>query len=452
MVSAERRRRRRRLLRPRATIVVAGLVVLLVVVVLVGGALQTGSQSKAYWRSIDRSYALVARPVVEQSDRLDSQLRALLRSMAGETRASLQAALDTLVRQGASLARQAATAASPPPYGGSGAEVTTAMQDRASALDDLRSGVDGLLGMSPLPVAGSATPAQPGSSSRHLSVSAAAAVFSKAGTLLGEADRAYAAGRRVLHTAPGGAALPSSVWSGRTDASTTGGMQALAATLASSGSLAPVHDVVLSPSGITLTPAPVPPVPGAPVGVAVVPPTGSLTVDAVIANKGNVDERGIVVTADLAATGAQPVVRRSRGFGLSDRSSVSVTLSHLHVVPGGSYTLTVSVAPPVPDIAGAPTTATLTFQVAPPSPPVVLQVTPVKGRERGGADVTIFGSGFSWVSAVKFGSAPARFKVVSTTQITAVAPPGKGTVSVTVVNSGGTSAANGSTRFTYRRR
>ncbi|GFE05743.1 hypothetical protein Scani_20110 [Streptomyces caniferus] len=60
--------------------------------------------------------------------------------------------------------------------------------------------------------------------------------------------------------------------------------------------------------------------------------------------------------------------------------------------------------------------------------------------------MTLSGSGFSGASVVRFGAVSASFVVVSGTQIIATAPPGSGTVQVTVTGPGGTS--NG-VPFTY---
>ncbi|MEU0398151.1 IPT/TIG domain-containing protein [Streptomyces sp. NPDC006208] len=71
--------------------------------------------------------------------------------------------------------------------------------------------------------------------------------------------------------------------------------------------------------------------------------------------------------------------------------------------------------------------------------PVVSSVNPSTGPTAGGTAVTINGSGFTGVTAVKFGSFSASFTVISTSQITATSPPGAGTVNVTVVAASGTS-------------
>ncbi|MEV7806904.1 IPT/TIG domain-containing protein [Microbispora sp. NPDC088329] len=72
--------------------------------------------------------------------------------------------------------------------------------------------------------------------------------------------------------------------------------------------------------------------------------------------------------------------------------------------------------------------------------PVVTGVTPSSGSTVGGTPVTVTGSGFVNVGAVRFGGAQAvGVNVVSTTTLTAISPMGAGTVSVTVTASGGTS-------------
>ncbi|MGW2562063.1 IPT/TIG domain-containing protein [Streptomyces sp. NPDC001514] len=71
--------------------------------------------------------------------------------------------------------------------------------------------------------------------------------------------------------------------------------------------------------------------------------------------------------------------------------------------------------------------------------PVVSSLNPNKGPTAGGTAVTINGSGFTGVTAVRFGTVSASFTVISTSQITATSPAGSGTVNVTVVATSGTS-------------
>ena len=71
-------------------------------------------------------------------------------------------------------------------------------------------------------------------------------------------------------------------------------------------------------------------------------------------------------------------------------------------------------------------------------PRVVMAIRPLKGGAAGGTKVTIVGTGFAKKAAVAVGGAPAtKVKVVSSTKITAVTPPGSlGAASVAVRNPG----------------
>jgi Subtilase family/Bacterial Ig-like domain (group 3)/Autotransporter beta-domain/IPT/TIG domain len=80
----------------------------------------------------------------------------------------------------------------------------------------------------------------------------------------------------------------------------------------------------------------------------------------------------------------------------------------------------------------------------------VTSIAPNSGPAAGGTSVTITGTSFTGVTAVKFGgTAATSFTVNSATSITATSPAGSGTVDVTVTNSGGTSATSSADRFTY---
>ncbi len=82
--------------------------------------------------------------------------------------------------------------------------------------------------------------------------------------------------------------------------------------------------------------------------------------------------------------------------------------------------------------------------------PTVTGLSPTSGPAAGGTLVTITGTGFTGATAVDFGSTQATgLSVVSDTTITAESPAGTGTVDVTVVTSGGTSAISPADQFTY---
>ena len=82
--------------------------------------------------------------------------------------------------------------------------------------------------------------------------------------------------------------------------------------------------------------------------------------------------------------------------------------------------------------------------------PTVAGISTASGPTSGGTSVTITGTYLTGATAVKFGTKNATsFKVNSATQITAVAPTGAGTVDITVVTSGGTSATSSRDQFTF---
>jgi hypothetical protein len=80
----------------------------------------------------------------------------------------------------------------------------------------------------------------------------------------------------------------------------------------------------------------------------------------------------------------------------------------------------------------------------------VTRVEPSVGPAAGGTSVTITGTGFKGVTAVRFGSTNATSVTVnSETQITAVSPPGSGVVDVTVTTRKATSPTSTADQFAY---
>ena len=91
-----------------------------------------------------------------------------------------------------------------------------------------------------------------------------------------------------------------------------------------------------------------------------------------------------------------------------------------------------------------------TFITSQASPPTVAKIEPTSGEESGGTAVKVTGSNLTDATAVKFGSISAgSFKVESETTITAISPPGKHEVDVTVTTPEGTSATGSGDRFRY---
>ncbi len=73
-------------------------------------------------------------------------------------------------------------------------------------------------------------------------------------------------------------------------------------------------------------------------------------------------------------------------------------------------------------------------------PPTITSLNPPSGPPAGNNSVIITGTGFFGPAAVLFGGVATTFTIDSTTQITAIAPAGTGTVQVTVVTPEGVSA------------
>jgi alpha-tubulin suppressor-like RCC1 family protein len=83
--------------------------------------------------------------------------------------------------------------------------------------------------------------------------------------------------------------------------------------------------------------------------------------------------------------------------------------------------------------------------------PTVTSVSPNVGPATGSTTVTINGNTLGGATSVKFGAAEATsFTVESATSITATAPPGSGTVDVTVTTPSGSSPTGTFDRFTYQ--
>jgi hypothetical protein len=95
---------------------------------------------------------------------------------------------------------------------------------------------------------------------------------------------------------------------------------------------------------------------------------------------------------------------------------------------------------------GAAALATIPVETA----PTVTGVSPGSGSPSGGTAVTITGTNLLGASAVTFGpNAASSFTVNSATSISAVSPPGSGTVDVRVTTQSGTSATSSADHFAY---
>ena len=142
-------------------------------------------------------------------------------------------------------------------------------------------------------------------------------------------------------------------------------------------------------------------------------------------------------------TGAKEVKFGSvAATGVTVNTATSITAE----APAGSGTVDVTVA----TVGGTSATGS-TDQYTYVPVPTVTKVEPSEGPVAGGTSVTITGTNLTGATGVSFGSTAATsFTVNSSTQITASAPGGTGTVDATVTTVGGTSAPNPpSDQYTY---
>ena len=127
-------------------------------------------------------------------------------------------------------------------------------------------------------------------------------------------------------------------------------------------------------------------------------------------------------------TGATTVSFGSASASFTVNSATQITAT----APAGTGAVAVTVTTP----GGTSSGASYTYVSA----PVISSLSPTQGPSIGGNTVTLTGAGFTGATSVFFGAAAASFTVVSSTQITATAPPAPvAPVAVTVVTTGGTS-------------
>jgi hypothetical protein len=349
----------------------------------IGSLADVGARSTSYDRSTDQSYGALATAVVHGSNQTGAALASLM--VAAPTlpngtapvsaRAQIQQGLDDAVNSTVAESRQAQAIASPPPSGTVAAQFAAVMVERADATDELRSTIDQLLGLTPLPVAGAPTPTRVMAPGPLISATTAAAAMDRAGAAYEHADAQF---RLLLadirsHRYP--FRLPASVWVPSPEPTAPLGSAQLGATapaLAASVPLYPFHQLVLTAVG--LDPPAVPPGPGSPsagpgvIGVscadpqstpassapAILPPTPLLTVKATVTNCGTVPEAGIAVSASVTLSDP-PGTAPPAGAGGANRTatvtlraggSAALVFAPVRVAGGHVYLVTVSIAIP----------------------------------------------------------------------------------------------------------
>ncbi|MGA2835803.1 MAG: hypothetical protein ABSF84_04325 [Acidimicrobiales bacterium] len=392
MPRASRRRRRPpgRGIGPSVLVAVAATIT---IVLVAGSLLAIHTQSQGYRDATTRGYAVLADRVGRASTATGARLSSLMAqaptltdgTFPSTARGVLEQGLDSAVADTASQATQAANIASPPPVGGLADRFTQVMDLRATATRQLRTTVDQLLGMEPLPVAGAPSTAVQSAPATLISAGQAASEMSAEGRDLEDADadfRALVASAAVRHLP---FRLHASVWvPAPVDTAPLGSvvLGSTAAALASSPALVAFHHLVVTAVG--LSPPAVPSGGAAIVGTSCsdpqstvpggtptdVPPTSTLAALVSVTNCGNVRESDVTVSVTVALSdppGTAPPPAGRRGgrvqavVAIASGSSAAPTLAPLPVASGHQYTVTVSVSLPPGQV--DPTGATQMFLV-----------------------------------------------------------------------------------------
>jgi hypothetical protein len=372
------RRRRRSPGRGLGQSVLIAIAATITVVLVAGSLIAIHTQSQGYRSATTAAYVALINPLGQASASTGARLATLVAGAASlsdtalpETaRGVLQQGLDSAVRETADQASEARNLASPPPQDDLAPRVTQVMALRATATAGLRSTVDRLLGMQPLPVAGAPAASVPAGPTTLISSDQAATELAAEGQTFEQADDLFRSVRASVAAQHTRLRVEPSVWvPSPTSTAPLGSTQlgAAAGALASSPALAAFHHLVvtavgLSPPGVpnggvgsvsTSCLAPTSTVPTS--TPTVVPPTGTLGASVTVTNCGNVPEFGVTVSvvvapADVPGLVAPPAGHRggrsSAVVSVAPGSSTAPVLPPLPVATGHRYTVTVQVSLP----------------------------------------------------------------------------------------------------------
>jgi hypothetical protein len=191
--------------------------------------------------------------------------------------------------------------------------------------------------------------------------------MTNAGALLTQSDRNYHLARVALRQARGHGRLPVSVWVTQSQEWQPATVNNTVDQLASSPSLASAPRLALST--VRLTPQVLPAIAGA---NAVLPPTSTLSVTAVMTNLGTVDEPRASVeftlTPEAGSTSTVPVsITRREALG-TGTSGVLPAVS-FKVKPGQQYQLSVAIDLPAGQTDVSQTSQSEDLQIAPSTQP-----------------------------------------------------------------------------------
>ncbi len=149
----------------------------------------------------------------------------------------------------------------------------------------------------------------------------------------------------------------------------------------------------------------------------------------------------VTVTGTNFTVGSTVAFGGLAGTGVTVNSGTSLTAT----APAGSGTVDVTVTGP-----GGTSATSTADQFTYVGPPTVSAISPSSGPAAGGTVVTVTGTNFASGATVAFGLADGTGVVItSSTSLTAIVPPGGGTVDVSVSSPLGTSVTSSADRFTF---
>ena len=339
-----------------------------VLALLVGGLTQVSRQSEGYDANSNRSLAAQGAVVASQSNTTGSEVRRLVGNLQAQTRQSIEAGLDSAVQQTANQAARTDLATGSSPSGSVGAELATVFTERAQSVAELRTAIDGFLGMQPIPTAdapatGSKASASTTTPAASLTAAQATNQIAAAGALLARSDSLYRSVQKSLAATTGHARLPKSVWVTDPQLWQAGTVATQVDLMATSPTLAASHYLLLRT--VRLNPPALPTPQGAPATVSAISPTSRIGVTAVLGNDGTADEPHAAVRFTLANQATGATVTQVESAALSLGASVTLPTVTFAVKPGTAYVLTVAVILPTGQAATAGTVLQQALQVAP---------------------------------------------------------------------------------------
>ncbi len=359
-----RRRSRRRSISGRLIFLICGLVV---TALIVGGVTQIGPQSGPYDTTLNQSFASLGSAAATESNTTAVRFRSLMTSLATQSRPKLEVQLDQLVQLTSRQATLAASAQASPALSRAQAEFADAFSERASAVLALRNALNALLGLRPLQIVGSPAAGSLVAAPTLVSSVVVATRITNAGALLTQSDRNYHLARVALRQARGHGRLPASVWVTQAQEWQPATVNDTVDQVVASPSLASAPRLVLST--VRLTPQVLPANGGA---NAVLPPTSTVSVTAVMTNVGTVDEPRAAVeftlTPEAGGTTAGPVSITRREALATGASGVLPTVS-FKVKPGQQYQLSVAIVLPAGQTDVSQTSQAEDLQIAPSTVP-----------------------------------------------------------------------------------